>query len=228
MPSTARYGSIRPATRPARPRRCRTTGPRAVAGRQPARGASASWPPHLAGAIGFRHEGFGLVAGGTRDRVDMPPAPRIAFDRASAVDRRIRALDVDPLRQTAVAPDRDRRERRAAGEQGFGRAPRDPVFFFVDAGTVTCGLLRPVRTGSLARLQAMRHSHRGNALKRHHAFIFRLPPPALHDSIRASSTEKNAAPSGRRCRPAASAEQAAPSMNPAHLQHYEPTGEFRL
>lgn len=43
----------------------------------------------------------------------------------------------------------------------------------------------------------------------------------------ASTTKKNAVPPGPQM-PPVGAEQAAPSMNPAYLQHYEPTGEFRL
>ncbi|WP_423762694.1 hypothetical protein [Burkholderia sp. NLJ2] len=71
------------------------------------------------------------------------------------------------------------------------------------------------------------HRHRGNALKRRNAQIFRLPPPAPHDSIRGVANQKECR-AVRPPMPSGGAEQAAPSMNPAYLQHYEPTGEFRL
>jgi len=72
-----------------------------------------------------------------------------------------------------------------------------------------------------------RHRHRGNVLEQRHAQIFRLPPPAPHDSIRGVANRKRM-PRRRPPMPPGGAEQAAPSMNPAHIQHYEPTGEFRL
>jgi len=69
--------------------------------------------------------------------------------------------------------------------------------------------------------------HRGNALKRRNARIFRLPPPAPHDSMRGVANRKECR-AVRPPMPPGGAEQAAPSMNPATLQHYEPSGEFRL
>ncbi|WP_155257316.1 MULTISPECIES: hypothetical protein [Burkholderia] len=106
----------------------------------------------MAGAIAFRHEGFDLVAAG-KYRAEITLALRIAFDRTIAIKRRVPAFAVDPLQQTAVAPDHDRCERGAAhDEQGFRRAHPVLPFLFVDAGTVTCGLLRPVRTGSTGPL----------------------------------------------------------------------------
>ncbi|MCA8017207.1 hypothetical protein [Burkholderia metallica] len=68
---------------------------------------------------------------------------------------------------------------------------------------------------------------RGNVLKQRNAQIFRLPPPAPHDSMRGVANQKECR-AVRPPMPYGGAEPAAPSMNPAYLQHYEPTGEFRL
>ncbi|MDR0244665.1 MAG: hypothetical protein LBJ65_23955 [Burkholderia sp.] len=50
-------------------------------------------------------------------------AHRVRVDRKIAVERRIPALDGDPVRQPAVALDHDRRVRVASDEHGIGHGP---------------------------------------------------------------------------------------------------------
>ncbi|MGU7841589.1 hypothetical protein ACV22V_19180 [Burkholderia sp. AW33-5] len=75
--------------------------------------------------------------------------------------------------------------------------------------------------------QKMPSTHRGKGRNRRNAQFFRLPPLAPHDSIRGVASRKEFR-AIRPPMPFGGAGPALPFMNPAHIQHYEPTGVSRL
>ncbi|UXU90693.1 hypothetical protein [Burkholderia sp. S-53] len=110
----------------------------------------------VAVAVELRQERFDVVAAGKQDRAEAAFALgvvaqhtyRVGLDRKLAVERRVPAVDVDPVQQAAVAFDHDRRVRVAADERGV-----DPNLLVpsVEAGTVTCVLRRPAVARSHGR-----------------------------------------------------------------------------